>query len=160
MKLIFFMSAFNPSNSFASFDVQKLRRLAEFYPNDIKGHLMKLDFQLENYIDNVRQNNSFKGLVNLVDLSVKLVQTNRYTLYDMIYTLLKLVLLLLVATTSVERVFSTMASVKIKKNNKLGDALLDDWFVALIERDIFFEVHKNDIIKTFMSFRNRKLNKK
>ena len=69
-----------------------------------------------------------------------------------------MVLLLLVATTSVERVFSTMASVKIKKNNKLGDALLDDWFVALIERDIFFEVHENDIIKTFMNFRNRRPN--
>jgi hypothetical protein len=36
---------FNPSNSFASFDAQiKVLRLAEFYPNNIKGHdLMKLE---------------------------------------------------------------------------------------------------------------------
>ena len=119
---------------------------------------MKFELQLDNYIDDVRKNYSFKSLVNLVDLSVKFVQTNRHTLYCMVYTLLKLVLLLQVATTSVERVFSTMASVKIKKNNKLGDALLDDWFVTLIERDIFFEVHENDIIKTFMNFRNRRPN--
>ena len=76
---------------------------------------MKLELQLDNYIDDVWQNNSFKGLVNLVDLSVKLVQTNRHTLYDMVYLLLKLVLLLPVATASVERVFSAMASVKTKK---------------------------------------------
>ena len=98
--------------------------------------------------------------MNLVDLLVKLVQTNRHTLYDMIYTLLKLVLLLPVATTSVARVFYTMALVKTKKRNKLVDTLLDDCLVTFIERDIFFEVHKNDIIKTFMSFRNCKLNKK
>ena len=81
-----------PSNWFGSFDAQKVRRLAEFYPNKIKGHdLMKLDLQLDNYIDDVRQNDSFKGLVDLVDLSLKLVQTNRHILYDMVYMLLKLV---------------------------------------------------------------------
>jgi len=161
MELLSYMSAFNPSNSFASFDAQKLLRLAEFYPNDIKGHdLMKLEWQLNNYIDDVRQNDSFKGLVNLVDLSVKLIQTNRHTLYDMVYLLLKMVLLLSVATTSVERVFSAMASVKIKKKrNKLGGALLDDCLVTFIERDIFFEVAENDIIETFMSIRNRRPDK-
>ncbi|KAG2579085.1 hypothetical protein PVAP13_6NG147903 [Panicum virgatum] len=160
MELFSCMSAFNPSNSFASFDAQKLLRLAEFYPNDIKGHdLMKLELQLDNYIDDVRQNDSFKGLVNLVDLSVKLVQTNRHTLYDMVYLLLKLVLLLPVATASVERVFSAMTSLKTKKRNKLGDALLYDCLVTFIERDIFFEVDENDIIKTFMSIRNRRPDK-
>jgi len=76
---------------------------------------MKFDLHLDNYIDDVRQNDSFKGLVDLVDLSVKLVQTNRHRLYDMVYMLLKLVWLLPIATTSVGRVFSAMASVKIKK---------------------------------------------
>ena len=76
---------------------------------------MKLELQLDNYIDDVRQNDNFKGIGNLVDLSVKLVETNRHTLYDMVYLLLKLVLLLPVATASVERVFSAMASVKTKK---------------------------------------------
>jgi hypothetical protein len=44
MELLSCMSAFKPSNSFAFFDAQKVRRLAEFYPNNIKGHdLMKLE---------------------------------------------------------------------------------------------------------------------
>jgi hypothetical protein len=61
-----------------------------------------------------------------------------------------------VAIASVERVFSAMASVKTKKRNKLGDALLDDYLVTFIERDIFFEVDENDIIEIFMNFRNRR----
>jgi hypothetical protein len=57
--------------------------------------------------------------------------------------------------TSVERVFSTMVLVKTKLRNKMGDSLLDDCLVTFIERDIFFEVDEDDIIKTFMSFRKR-----
>jgi cytochrome b len=74
--------------------------------------LLKLELQHDNYIDDVRQDDSFKGLYNLVDLSVKLVETKRHKVHDMFYFLLKLVLLLHVATASVERVFSTLASVK------------------------------------------------
>jgi hypothetical protein len=107
MELLSCMSAFNPSNSFASFDTQKLCRLAEFYPDDIKGtNLQKLELQLDNYIDDIRQDDCFKDLDNLVDLSVKLVETSRHTVYDMVYLLLKLVLILPVATATVERAFS------------------------------------------------------
>src|SRR5207247_1004820 len=79
MELLSCMSAFNPSNSFASFYAQKVRRLAEFYPNDIPGnYLLKLELQLDNYIDDMRRDDSFQGLDNLVDLSVKLVETKRH----------------------------------------------------------------------------------
>ena len=53
-----------------------------------------------------RHGNNFKCLTNHGYLSVKLVQTERNKIYDMVYNLLKLVLLLLVATTSVERVIN------------------------------------------------------
>ena len=73
------MSAFNPSNSFASFDAQKLCRLVEFYPKEFSNNnLLKLELQLHNYIDDMRQDDSFKGLENIVDLSIKLVQTKRH----------------------------------------------------------------------------------
>jgi hypothetical protein len=106
------MSAFNPSDSFSAFDAQNVRRLADFYLDDIKGNDLLKRLQLDNCIDDVRQDDSFKCLDNLVDLSVKLVETKRHKVHDMFYFLLKLVLLLHVATASVERVFSTLASVK------------------------------------------------
>ena len=57
----------------------------------------KIELQLDNHIDDTRHEDSFKGLTNLVDLSV-LVQIGRHNVYDMIYYFLKLVLLLPVAT--------------------------------------------------------------
>ncbi|XP_066320149.1 uncharacterized protein [Miscanthus floridulus] len=151
---------FSPSNSFASFDAQKVRRLAEFYPKDFSNNdLLKLELQLDNYIDDMRQDASFQGLDNIVDLSVKLVETKRHKVYDMVYLLLKLILLLPVATASVERVFSALVIVKTKSRNKIGDTVLDDCLVTFIERDIFFQVNEDDIMETFMSLRKRRINK-
>ncbi|XP_022683490.1 uncharacterized protein LOC111257714 [Setaria italica] len=160
MELLSCMSAFSPSNSYASFDAQKIRRLAEFYPKDFSNNdFLKLELQLDNYINDMRRDDSLKGLDNIVDLSVKLVQTRRHKVYDMVYLLLKLILLLPVATTSVERVFSAMVKVKTKSRNKLGDSVLNDCLVTFIERDIFFQVDEEDIIKTFMSFKKQRVNK-
>ncbi|XP_066311304.1 uncharacterized protein [Miscanthus floridulus] len=160
MELLSCMSAFSPSKSFASFDAQKLRRLAEFYHNDFSNNnLVQLELQLDNCIDDMKRTECFQGLDNIVDLSVKLVDTNRHKVYDMVYSLLKLVLLLPVATASVERVFSALVIVKTKSRNKLGDIVLDDCLQTFIERDIFFQVDEDDIIETFMSLRKRRFNK-
>ena len=80
-------------------------------------------------------------------------------MYDMVYSLLKLVLLLPMATASIERVFSALVIVKTKSRNKLGDIVLDDCLQTFIERDIFFQVDEDDIIETFMSLRKRRINK-
>jgi hypothetical protein len=56
MELISCMSAFNPKNSFSSFDTQKLRRLVDFYPKDIFGtDLLKLELQLDNFIADIKK---------------------------------------------------------------------------------------------------------
>ena len=61
MELLSCMSAFSPSKSFASFDAQKLRRLAEFYPKEFSiNNLLKLELQLDNYIDDMRQDDRSK----------------------------------------------------------------------------------------------------
>jgi hypothetical protein len=70
---------------------------------------------------------------------VKLVEINRHNIYDLVYLLLKLVLILPVATTSVERAFSMMIFVKNRLRNRMNGCLLDDCLVTFIERDVFFE---------------------
>ena len=99
----------------------------------------------------MRNDENFQGLGNLVDLSVKLVQTGRHIVHHLVYLLLKLVLILPVATANVERAFSAMSLVKSKLRNKMGDSLLDDCLVTYIERDAFSEVNEDDIIDTFMA---------
>jgi hypothetical protein len=161
MELLSCMTALNPSNSFALFDTHKVRNLAEFYPNDFSSSdLLRLEMQLDNYIDDMRREDSFQGINNLVDLSVKLVQTNRHNVYDLVYLLLKLVLILPVATTSVERAFSTMNFVKNRLRNRMNDGLLDDCLVTFIERDVFLNVKEEDIINCFMTIRRRRPNMK
>ena len=41
---------------------------------------------------------------------------------------------------------------------KLLFSLLNDCLVTFVERDIFFKVDENDIVKTFMSLRKRRIN--
>lgn len=62
----------------------------------------------------------------LSTFSTMLVETNRSVTYNLIYKLFKLVLILPVATTSVERVFSSMTFVKNKLLNQMGNQLLND----------------------------------
>jgi len=66
---------------------------ALFYPNDFFNlDLIKFKLQLNNYIGDSRHGNNFKCLTNHGYLSVKLVQTERNKIYDMVYNLLKLVI--------------------------------------------------------------------
>ena len=104
----------------------------------------------------MRRDENLQGLGNLVDLSVKLVQTGRHIVHHLVYLLLKLVLILPVATTNVERAFSAMSLVKNNLRNKMGDSFYDDCLVTYIERDAFSEVDEDDIIDTFMAMQKRR----
>ena len=136
------MASLNPSNSFASYDAQKVMRLAQFYPDDISSvNLIRLEFQLDTFIHDMRKDDRFKCVNHLGELSVMLVETKKHVVYDLVYTLLKLILILPVATASVERVFSAMSLVKDKLRNSMGDKLLNHFLVTFIERDVFLEVN-------------------
>jgi hypothetical protein len=62
---------------------------------------------------------------NLVELSVMLIQTKKSTKHDIMYKLLKLVLVLPVATATVERVFSSVNYVKKKLWNMIERSILE-----------------------------------
>jgi hypothetical protein len=150
-ELISCMAAFSPLHVFAAYDKEKLVRLAtKFYANDFTSdELARLPWQLDMYITHVRRDERFKNLKNLCELSVMLVETNKYEQYFAVYKLLKLVLVLPVATASVERVFSSMNYVKNKLRNKMGDEYLNNCLVTFIEREFFNQVKDEDVINIF-----------
>jgi hypothetical protein len=86
------------------------------------------------------------------------VEINRYNIYDFVYLLFKLVLILPVATASVERAFSTMNFVKNRSRNRMNVCLLDDCLVTFIEQNIFLNVKEEDIINYFMTIRRHMSN--
>jgi len=89
-----------------------------------------------------------------------IVETKKHTKYDIVYKLLKLVLILPVATASVERVFSSMNYVKNKLRNRMGDQYLNDCLVTFIEREFFLQVKDSDIIKRFQAMKDRRVKMK
>ncbi|XP_021855585.2 uncharacterized protein [Spinacia oleracea] len=122
MELLNCMSSFSQLNNLSSFDKHKVLKLAEFYPNEFSNvELLSLDDQLDIYIADMRRNNRFCGLKDLGELSMKLVETEKHQVYQRFYLLIKLVLILPVATTSVERAFSSMKIVKNRLRNSMGD---------------------------------------
>jgi len=74
----------------------------------------------------------------------------------MVYKLLKLVLLLLIATASVEHVFSLMKDVKSNLFNKMSDQWLNDHLVTYIERDVLLRIN-NDVISTHFQQMDKRL---
>jgi hypothetical protein len=89
------------------------------------------------------------NLKSIIELSAMLVETNKHQQYFLVYKLLKLVLILPVATASVERVFSSMNYVKNKLRNKMSDEYLKNALVTFVERDFFSQVKDEDVIKIF-----------
>ena len=121
-ELLLCLAYLRPDDLFSDFDKKKLIRLAEFYPEDFSStELMKLDNQLETYILDVRSSKQFVELKGIGDLAKKMVETKRNQVYPLVYLLLTLALILPVAITSVERVFSAMNIVKNRLRNRMGD---------------------------------------
>ncbi|CAL8121965.1 unnamed protein product [Prunus armeniaca] len=78
----------------------------------------------------------FSSLKGITDLAEKLVNTGRSRIYNYVYLLLTLALVLPVATASVERAFSAMNIVKTPLRNKIGNQWLSDSLVVYIEKDL------------------------
>jgi hypothetical protein len=78
-----------------------------------------------------------------------LVKEEKVSQYDIVYKLLKLVLLLPIATAGVERIFSIMNFVKNKLRSKMGQKFLNGCLVTFIEREFFFQAKDQDIISYF-----------
>ncbi|XP_021762668.1 zinc finger MYM-type protein 1-like [Chenopodium quinoa] len=156
-ELLVCMSCFNPANRFHSFDKRKLVQLAKFYPDEFSSsELLFFEHSLENFIVDVRNDERFWNLKSLSELSTKLVETGKFETHDRVYLLLKLVLILPVATTSVERVFSGMTQVKDKLRNSMGDQMLNDCLITYLERDLFYNVSMDDIIHRCQNMKIRR----
>ncbi|KAM7514386.1 hypothetical protein LguiA_003969 [Lonicera macranthoides] len=157
MELLLCMACLDPRDSFSAFDKEKLLRFAEFYPSDFSIiDLNALQYQLDNYILDVRSNDQFLEVTGVSGLAKKMVQLKKHRTFPLVYMLIKLALLLPVATAMVERVFSAMKLIKTQLRNRLGDDLMNDCLVAYIEKDVFEAIDNEDIIQRFQNMKSRR----
>ena len=116
---------------------------------------MDLGHELRIYIDNVRADQRFANLDGIADLAKKLVDTKKHLAFPLVYELLKLVLILPVATASVERCFSSMNIVKSVLRNKMGDQFMSDCLICYVEKDIFATITNDAVIDLFKKMGDR-----
>jgi hypothetical protein len=107
------ITSYDPRDSFANFDLEKLIELPYFYDADFSDYERTcLMDQLLLFIDEVRNDDGFRDCNDLGHLATKMVKTDRHICFSSVYRLVELALILPVATATVERAFSTMKIIK------------------------------------------------
>ncbi|XP_044366248.1 zinc finger MYM-type protein 1-like [Triticum aestivum] len=151
------MAAFCPKDSFEAFDVESLVDLAKSYPDDFDSiQLKELVHELPFYIDNVRADERFTGLKTIYELGKLMVSTNKHLAFPLVYQLLKLVLVLPVATASVERCFSGMKIVKTVLRNRIGDDFMNYCIICFLEQRLLYSTSRKDVIDYFLKMKERR----
>ena len=76
-----------------------------------------------------------------------MVEMKKNVSYPLVYLLVTLALILLVATTTLERAFSVMNIIKNRLHNQIGDQWMNDCLVTYIEKYIFKTIKCEEIIQ-------------
>ena len=152
------IACLDPRNSFANFDISKLVELASIYDADFKPYdLILLGEQLETFIHEVRNETKWSSCNDLGKIAELMVDTGKDGDLDLVYRLIELVLILPVATASVERAFSAMNIIKTELRNKMADDWLNHRMVCYIERDIFTAIENDKILRHYQDMRKRRI---
>ncbi|KAK1421859.1 hypothetical protein QVD17_24536 [Tagetes erecta] len=156
-ELLICMSSLSPCDNFSGFDIPKLLRLSEMYPNDFDEHdKRRLRVELATYIDNIKADTRFAKLNGLSSLVKLMVETKKHLSFTLVYRLLKLALVLPVATATVERCFSAMKYLKSDLRNRMGDENLSDSCICYVEKDLLRKVSLDDVLDRFQAIKPRR----
>ena len=87
-----------------------------------------------------------------------MVRTKKDLAFSLVYRLLKLILVLPVATASIERCFSAMKIVKTILRNRIGDEFMSHCIICFVEQGFLATIPIEDVIVRFntMEDRNRR----
>ncbi|XP_076955216.1 uncharacterized protein LOC143629964 [Bidens hawaiensis] len=146
----------NNFNTVLDMQIQELGNLL-LYPYDFDfDEKDKLIYELGHYIANVKEDKRFANLNGVGDLAKMMVKTRLHIDYLLVYRLIKLSLVLPVATASVERCFSSMKIVKTDLLNSMGDGYTNDSCICYIEREFLQQVSVEDVMQRFQKMKTRK----
>ncbi|KAL7588201.1 hypothetical protein Lser_V15G38926 [Lactuca serriola] len=156
-QLLEYMGALSPCDSFAQFDKSKLLKLGKLYKYDFDdSYMIDLEGQLEIFYHSCIKDERFASLKGISDLSRLMVNTGKHRSYPLVYKLLKLALILPVATASVERCFSKMKLLKTDLRNKIGDEFLNDALLCNVETEALAKVENEKVMERFQKMSARR----
>ncbi|XP_052627808.1 uncharacterized protein LOC111880587 [Lactuca sativa] len=152
-----YMGALSPCDSFSQFDKSKLLKLAKLYKYDFDdSDLIDLEGQLEIFYHSSIKDERFTTLKGIFELSRLMVSTGKHRSYPLVYKLLKLALILPVATASVERCISKMKLLKTDLRNKIGDEFLNDALLCYVETEALVKVDNEKVMERFQKMSARR----
>ena len=112
--------------------------------------------ELANYIDSLKSDTRFANLYGLSSLVKLMVETKKHISFTLVYRLLKLALVLPVATSTVERCFSAMKYLKSDLRNRIGDENLSDSCICFVEKELLKNVSLDDVLERFQKMKPRR----
>ncbi|CAL8137279.1 unnamed protein product [Prunus armeniaca] len=159
VELLILSSALDPHNSFKSFNIGHLCKLAEkFYPADFSPSDLKgLEIELRYFQNDMYRLPCFKDLTTLPQLCQQLVETTLAENYHLLYKLIQLVLTLPVSTATTERAFSCMRIIKNRLRSTIADEFLADCMILHIEREFANSIDNEEIIEEFKISKPRRI---
>ncbi|XP_049361518.1 uncharacterized protein LOC125826240 [Solanum verrucosum] len=156
--LLLGMASLSPVDSFANFHKDRIMKLVEYYPSEFGDkELREHNFQLDDFIVYAQKcDRKFLNLKGIKDLARVMIETKLDQTWSLVYLLVKLTLIIHVATASVERAFSSMKYIKNDLRNRMDEDLLNGCLVCYIERSIFKNVSTYAIIDCFQNMKTRR----
>jgi hypothetical protein len=142
------IACLDPRNSFANYNEDKLVDLANMYDADFYTYEVTfvLKKQLYSFIHEARADPHLMNFNDFGHLSMKMVLSNMHTNFPLVYRLVELALILLVATTIVERAFSN-EHYQTGLRNKMCDDWMNHRMICYIEHDVFVSMEESNIIE-------------
>ena len=151
------MGALSPCDSFAQFDKSMLLKLGKLYKYDFDdSDMIDLEGQLEIFYHSCIKDERFTSLKGISDLSRLMVSTGKHRSYPLVYKLLKLAVILPVATASVERCFLKLKLLKTDLRNKIGDEFLNDALLCNVETEALTKVEDEKVMERFQKMSARR----
>jgi hypothetical protein len=150
-------ASLNPRDKLHDFNVERLLSLAKLYLSDFDSKdLRELDHILSLYKTDVRGDERFSNLQTIAELSRKMVETNKHQCYPLVYRLVKLVLVLPVATDIVERIFSAIKLVKTYLRNRIDDEYMSNSLICYVEKQEMEKVTNDIVVRRFKAMAKHK----
>ncbi|XP_052619618.1 uncharacterized protein LOC111899568 [Lactuca sativa] len=114
---------------------QKLLKLSDIYKNDFDdSEMMHLNRQVDIYYHFLFHDEKIFNLNRIADVSLLLVETGKHLFFSLVYGLLKLTLVLSVATATVERYSYAMTLLKTDLHNRIGDDFMNSALICSVEK--------------------------
>jgi hypothetical protein len=150
------MTCLNFAGSFSNFDNEGILAITCLYPIYFQSESkIELSCQLDNFVKNFHDDSRFLDINGIGDLCRKLIETKKHTTFPLMFILLRLTMILPVATATMEHAFSAMKYINSNLCNRTGDGFSYDCMISYAEANVFQMIGTITIMSNYQGMHDR-----